>query len=181
MQSGGFDRTISNAVRGVDASGFTPPLRVVRIQKFVEKTQDDYVLIIVSPRVDRESEALPPVRVRFDPKFIGNPGEKQFMDYTIIWTYCVDPERRAEFEAAYGSKGAWATLFERADGFLGVEFLRCAEDDGRYVTIDRWASQRAFESFNARFATEYRSLDDRLEGIAATEERIGVFAAVAAA
>ncbi len=103
------------------------------------------------------------------------------MDYSIIWTYRVDPERRAEFEATYGPQGAWATLFEQADGFLGVAFLRCVEDDGRYVTIDRWASQRAFESFKADFATEYRSLDDRLEGIAASEERIGAFAAVGAA
>jgi heme-degrading monooxygenase HmoA len=100
-----------------------------------------------------------------------------YTDYTIIWRYRVDRERRREFEAAYGPNGAWAALFKRADGFLGVDLLRSVEDDGHYVTIDRWTSQRAFDSFNADFATEYRSLDGRLEGIAATEERIGAFTA----
>ncbi len=100
---------------------------------------------------------------------------RSVVDYLIIWTYRVDPEQRQTFEAAYGPTGAWAALFERADGFLGVDLLRSADDDGQYVTIDRWTSQRAFESFNAVFAAQYRLLDDRLAGIAATQERVGAF------
>ena len=56
-----------------------------------------------------------------------------------------------------------------------MNLLRSVDDDARYVTIDRWTSPREFESFSANFADEYRSLDERLEGIAMTEERIGAF------
>jgi heme-degrading monooxygenase HmoA len=98
------------------------------------------------------------------------------MGYSVIWTYRVEPNRRREFETAYGPKGAWAALFARADAFVDLDLLRSIGDDGRYVTIDRWTSQRAYESFKAEFAVEYNSLDEQLEGIAATETYIGAFA-----
>ncbi len=102
------------------------------------------------------------------------------MTYTIIWEFRVPGDRAAEFEAAYGPGGAWALLFGRADGFLGVELLRSAEVAGRYLTLDRWESQAAFEAFRARFAAEYEALDYRLEGLAAAETRVGAFAGAGA-
>jgi len=98
------------------------------------------------------------------------------MGYSIIWTYRVEPNRRREFETAYGTTGAWAALFARADGFLDLDLLRSVDDDGRYVTIDRWTSQRAYESFKAEFAAAYNALDEQLEGIAATEAYVGALA-----
>ncbi|RJF90850.1 antibiotic biosynthesis monooxygenase family protein [Sphingomonas cavernae] len=95
--------------------------------------------------------------------------------YVIVWEFEVPAMRVAEFEQAYGSGGPWAALFARADGYLGTELLCCAERPGRYLTIDRWESETAFEMFKRLFGAEYVALDKSLEGIASTETRIGAF------
>ena len=97
------------------------------------------------------------------------------MAYNIIWEFRVPKERIHDFEAAYGFDGTWSALFSKAEGFIKVELLRCTEEEGRYLTIDHWISQRAFDAFQAKFASDYHSLDQRLEGIATTEKRIGAF------
>jgi quinol monooxygenase YgiN len=101
--------------------------------------------------------------------------------YNIIWEFQVPHEQVADFEAAYGPHGAWALLFGRAEGFLGIELLRSTDQQGRYLTIDRWASQAAFEAFRARFVADYGALDDRLAGLATKETRVGAFASVSPA
>jgi heme-degrading monooxygenase HmoA len=95
--------------------------------------------------------------------------------YTILWEFLVPPERRAEFERAYAEDGPWAELFARADGFLGIELLRCTEQDGRYLTVDRWRSPADFAAFQRDAAAEYAALDHRLAGLADVETRIGAF------
>ena len=48
------------------------------------------------------------------------------------------PAKRAEFEQAYAADGPWAELFGRVDGYTGIQLLRCTEQDGRYLPVDRW-------------------------------------------
>ena len=95
--------------------------------------------------------------------------------YTILWEFQVPTEKRAEFEQAYAANGLWTELFTRADGFLGVQLLKCAEQDGRYLTVDRWRSCADFLAFQRDFGAEYVALDRRLAGIAEVETRIGAF------
>lgn len=100
--------------------------------------------------------------------------------YTILWEFRVPPDRRAAYEAAYGPDGPWALLFGQAPGFAGVELLRCAEQAGRHVTVDRWRSRADFEAFKRDFGADYAALDRQLEGLADSETRIGAFDAAAA-
>ena len=95
--------------------------------------------------------------------------------YTILWEFRVPPDRRPAYEAAYGPDGPWAQLFGKAAGFSGVELLRCTEQAGRYVTIDRWCSRADFEAFKRDFGADYAALDRALEGMAGSETRIGAF------
>lgn len=97
------------------------------------------------------------------------------MTYNIVWEFRVSRERIADFETAYRSDGAWARLFAQATGFIEVKLLQCTEQEGRYLTIDRWLSQSAFEAFHIQFSSDYIALDRRLEGIALSETRIGAF------
>jgi heme-degrading monooxygenase HmoA len=97
------------------------------------------------------------------------------LDYAIIWEFFVAPAKVAAFEAAYGADGAWTQLFRQAFGFIEVKLLRCDDQAGRYLTIDRWASVAAFEDFKRLFAAEYQALDAQLEGLASTEVRVGAF------
>ena len=93
----------------------------------------------------------------------------------ILWEFRVPEARRAAFETAYDSNGAWAQLFAKGDGFLGVELLRSSDDAGRYVTVDRWRSRERFDAFKRDFGAAYAALDRSLDGIAASETRIGAF------
>ena len=95
--------------------------------------------------------------------------------YTILWEFLVSPERRPEFERAYAEDGPWAGLFGRADGYLGTELLRCTEQEGRYLTVDRWRTSADFLAIQRDAAAEYAALDHRLAGLADVETRIGAF------
>jgi heme-degrading monooxygenase HmoA len=97
------------------------------------------------------------------------------MAYIIIWEFHVASTDVAAFEEAYNPDGTWSSLFAKADGFIDVELLRSAEEDGRYLTIDRWASMRAFDSFKSAFEGEYAALDEKLQGITGSEKRLGAF------
>ncbi|HEV8072158.1 MAG TPA: antibiotic biosynthesis monooxygenase family protein [Planctomycetaceae bacterium] len=100
------------------------------------------------------------------------------MAYNIVWEFQVPSERVADFEAAYGPLGTWARLFERADGLLAVELLHSTEQEGRYLIVDSWVSQSAFEAFRTQFASDYEALDKHLTGLATTETRVGAFSNV---
>jgi heme-degrading monooxygenase HmoA len=97
------------------------------------------------------------------------------MTYDIIWEFRVPKPSLDALEAAYGPDGTWARLFARAPGFVEVELLRCAEEEGRYLTIDRWVSRRFFETFQEEFADDYRELDKTLKDLIMIETRLGAF------
>ena len=100
------------------------------------------------------------------------------MAYNIVWEFQVPRERVTDFEAAYGPLGTWARLFERADGFLAVELLHSTGKEGRYLTVDSWMSQSAFEAFRTQFASDYEALDKHLAGLATRVTRVGAFSNV---
>ena len=95
--------------------------------------------------------------------------------YVILWRFRLRMGRESEFERAYGPSGEWALLFRRSDGYLGTELLRRSDDPGQYLTLDRWTSRAAYEAFRARFSSEYRGLDYRLEELTEEETPLGAF------
>jgi heme-degrading monooxygenase HmoA len=97
------------------------------------------------------------------------------LTYAIVWEFVAAAQQTADFEAAYGSDGPWARLFQRAPGFVETKLLRCEDRAGRYLTIDRWASLEAFEDFKRAFASDYQALDAQLEALTSTEVRLGGF------
>jgi heme-degrading monooxygenase HmoA len=86
----------------------------------------------------------------------------------IIWEYRVKWAKRSQFEALYSPNGAWARFFSQEDGYLGTTFLRDTNDPQRYVTIDRWTSREAYETFLNQRQKEYRTLDAHCDDL--TEE-----------
>jgi len=95
--------------------------------------------------------------------------------FATLWSFSIDPARRAEFEAAYGPAGRWVELFRRAPGYVGTELLRDRADSNRYVTIDRWDSAEAFAEFRRRHGAEYERLDREFEGLTTREAPVGEF------
>jgi heme-degrading monooxygenase HmoA len=98
--------------------------------------------------------------------------------YVILWRFRPLVGRESDFESAYGPSGEWALLFRRGDGYLGTELLRRSDDPREYLTVDRWVSRGAYETFRNRFGNEYQRLDNRLEGLTEEETLLGNFEAL---
>jgi heme-degrading monooxygenase HmoA len=94
--------------------------------------------------------------------------------FIIIWEYIVAEGQQAEFERVYGPEGEWAQLFKKAKGYIGTELLRDSDRPRHYITIDRWDSSSAFDSFQENYHGEYEAIDARSENLTERETRIGV-------
>ena len=96
--------------------------------------------------------------------------------YTILWYFRAKAGEETEFERAYGSRGTWAQFFSNGIGFLGTELHPDPKAPGRYLTIDRWESRDAYESFSEKNKREYTEIDSRCEALTSEETLIGYFA-----
>jgi heme-degrading monooxygenase HmoA len=89
--------------------------------------------------------------------------------YLILWEYNVKAENQSEFEETYSPTGAWASLFKKGAGYLGMELLRDEENPLRYLTIDRWASKAEYEAFLSTWEQAYAQMDAQCEGLTERE------------
>jgi heme-degrading monooxygenase HmoA len=92
--------------------------------------------------------------------------------FVRVWEYDVLPPHSDDFERAYRGDGAWAELFSRADGFVGTELFRSAETPGRYLTIDRFSSEGAWQEFRRDHAAEYRRLGEKFAGLTVAQREL---------
>ena len=92
----------------------------------------------------------------------------------VLWEYDVRPGMEAAFEALYGVDGAWAALFGEFAGYAGTELLR-GEAPGRYLSIDRWTSEAAYDAFLANAGARYAAIDAKGDALTTDERKIGRF------
>ncbi|MEJ2204176.1 MAG: GNAT family N-acetyltransferase [Gemmatimonadota bacterium] len=97
------------------------------------------------------------------------------VEYALIWTYEIRTALTGRFQKHYGPTGSWAQLFQRAPGFLGTQLLQDESQENRYVTIDRWTSKAAYDSFRDRFNQAYEALDERCTSLTLQESFNGAF------
>ena len=97
------------------------------------------------------------------------------MAHLIVWEFRPRPEMEREFELAYGARGEWAALFAKSEGYLGTELFRDPLDPSRYLTLDRWVSRAAFETFRRLHSQEYEALDRRFEELTSHEAALGSY------
>jgi len=95
--------------------------------------------------------------------------------FVVVWQFDVAEDKIAGFEAAYGANGSWAQLFGKSAEHRGTELLRDAYAPGRYLTIDRWASEEAFRAFRKEHDREYEALDRACDELTAKETRVGAY------
>lgn len=99
--------------------------------------------------------------------------------YAYMWEFRVEPSCVEAFERHYAPAGSWALLFRRAEGYVGTLLLKDASEPLRYVTIDRWRSEKDYRAFRARFAREYDELDQECEALTTRETALGELVEVA--
>jgi heme-degrading monooxygenase HmoA len=95
--------------------------------------------------------------------------------HMIVWSFRPRTGCRPQFEEAYGPQGTWARLFGTSPEFLGSTLLRNVEDSGLFVTIDRWRSAAAYDTFVAERRNEYEPVDRLCECLTEAEVLVGRF------
>lgn len=95
--------------------------------------------------------------------------------FVIVWEFRARAGREREFETAYGSGGAWAQFFKHGTSYLGTILHRDVDNGNRYITIDYWISQEAFELFRNEHHREYEELDRQMKDLTEHELKIGAF------
>jgi heme-degrading monooxygenase HmoA len=95
--------------------------------------------------------------------------------FVIAWQFDVQPGKVEEFERQYGSQGVWRDLFARSGGYIGTRLLRDSARTQRYVTLDLWTSEAAYQELRDRYRQEYEDLDAALAHLTTAEIRLGSF------
>jgi heme-degrading monooxygenase HmoA len=96
--------------------------------------------------------------------------------YNVLTEYTVEQEKLPDFLAAYHPTGSWPLFLKQADGYLQSRLLADDEHENVYVSIDRWATKDAYNTFTS--ADAYRELDLQLQSVAGVKRRIGGYAAI---
>lgn len=97
------------------------------------------------------------------------------MSYAYLWEFQVPPELQLEFEQHYRAGGTWARLFSGSAGYIETRLLKDRSIVGRYVTVDRWRDEEAFQAFRSEFSQQYEQLDRECERLTVGERLLGAF------
>ncbi|HTV95480.1 MAG TPA: antibiotic biosynthesis monooxygenase [Steroidobacteraceae bacterium] len=95
--------------------------------------------------------------------------------FMYIWEFRVAPSSVGQFEFEYGPRGSWVALFRKAPEYIETLLLRDNTDPLRYVTVDRWESQKAHDLFRSTHLTQYQEIERRCRGYTTTERPLGEF------
>jgi heme-degrading monooxygenase HmoA len=95
--------------------------------------------------------------------------------YTCVWEFLVAADRVEEFGQHYGPAGTWVALFRQCPGYIETLLLQDAANPRRFISIDRWESLDAYQTFHARFAREYAALDAVCEHLTTQETPLGQY------
>jgi hypothetical protein len=92
--------------------------------------------------------------------------------YVRIWEYDVAAEQADDFESVYGADGDWARLFAVSEAYRGTDLYACVGKPARYLTVDRFATEAAWQEFLDAHGDAYRRLDDRTAHLTIGEREI---------
>jgi heme-degrading monooxygenase HmoA len=95
--------------------------------------------------------------------------------YVIVWEFQVRSGLESKFEEVYGPAGDWVRFFRQGEGYLGTALHRDVHSPTRYVTIDSWASQAAYDTFREQHQAAHQRLDVQCESLTEQETHLGSF------
>ena len=96
-------------------------------------------------------------------------------EFIVVWEFWISPGQQARFAEVYGPAGDWAKLFERDSAYRGTRLIRDGREPRRYLTLDLWASEKAYDAFKHIHAGAYQALDAKCESLTERETEIGRF------
>jgi hypothetical protein len=93
----------------------------------------------------------------------------------VVWEFIVRPDAIPQFQRAYGPDGDWAAFFRQHPGYEGTTLLQDAGRAQRFLTIDRWEHELAFERMRRGSEQDYSRLDGMFGELTLSERELGVF------
>lgn len=96
--------------------------------------------------------------------------------YVIVREFKVEPGNETTFESAFDPRtGSRARLFAASDAFLGSELLRGDADTTRFLAVERWRSQRAYERFGISHSEDFERLEREAAEMTSSQRLVGDF------
>jgi heme-degrading monooxygenase HmoA len=92
--------------------------------------------------------------------------------FVILWEFQVKSGLEKTFERVYGPEGDWARFFRHSPEYRGTRLVQDVATPRRYLTLDYWTTQSAFEAFRSEHAIEYERIDRRCESLTENERHI---------
>ncbi len=80
--------------------------------------------------------------------------QQQNQGFVVVWEFWVRPGAESQFESTYGLQGGWVALFTLDLAYEGTRLVRDVKEPRRYLTLDFWASQAAYDAFRKEHAAE---------------------------
>jgi hypothetical protein len=102
-------------------------------------------------------------------------GQQRKWGYLVMWEFEVKPGMEARFEEIYGPSGDWERLFGQDENYLKTELNRAQGPLPRYITLDFWTSEEAYENFRERHHFEYEAIDRQCDQLRASERKLAAF------
>jgi hypothetical protein len=98
--------------------------------------------------------------------------------FLVVWQFHVRSGLEARFQDFYGPAGAWAKLFARDTNYLRTELQRDLRQPNRYLTLDYWTTESAYDQFHADHQRDYDAIDRQCEDLTESESLIGRFSLI---
>jgi quinol monooxygenase YgiN len=89
--------------------------------------------------------------------------------FHILWQFETTAADSDRFVRAYGPAGPWVAFFRQAPGYLSTDLFAATAAPRQFLTLDRWESRAAYESFRRERSTEYSAIDAACEGLTTAE------------
>jgi heme-degrading monooxygenase HmoA len=102
------------------------------------------------------------------------------MAFVVIWEFTLRPGMQKQFEEAYGDCGPWVSLFRQDPAYIRTELIRDVNEANRYLTLDIWESEAAYEAFRECRENEYENIDAKCEQMKEAEREVGKFSGLEA-
>jgi hypothetical protein len=102
-------------------------------------------------------------------------GKQNRWGYMVIWEFAVKPGLEARFEHVYGPSGDWVRLFQQDSNHLRTELIRVQGSSPRYLTLDFWKSETAYDRFRQKHLGEYEAIDRNCEVMTEGERKLATF------
>ena len=93
--------------------------------------------------------------------------------YTYVWEFLGPVRLRGRVRTALRHQRHLGSAIRTGDGLLETLLLKDDAIAGRYLTVDRWADEEAYQAFRSAYSRQYEQLDQQCAKLTTAETLVG--------